>query len=143
QLRHRGCPARQTVLPSQERLAGYSGNQVYGESLTRCLNRQTHSALNCSVSRRQWMIGAASSAAWLITGFPRSSFSADEALRNVADDTFSFVRRCARADGGYSPSPDPKYSGNSDTGSSDLAAVTYAATLARTMGWQLPYGERS
>ncbi len=44
----------------------------------------------------------------------------------------------ARDDGGYAPSPDPKYAGNSDTGLSDLAAVTYAATLAKTMNWTLP-----
>jgi geranylgeranyl transferase type-2 subunit beta len=61
----------------------------------------------------------------------------------VAEETFAFLRRCARRDGGYAPSPDPAYQGNSDTGSSDLAAVTYAATLAKTMGWRLPDPERS
>ncbi len=55
----------------------------------------------------------------------------------------AFVRRCARRDGGYAPSPEPGYAGNSDTGSSDLAAVTYAATLAKTMGWRLPHPGRS
>jgi len=62
---------------------------------------------------------------------------------NLAEETFAFIRRCARADGGYAPSPDPAYKGNSDTGLSDLAGVTYAATLAKTMGWQLPHAERS
>jgi geranylgeranyl transferase type-2 subunit beta len=61
----------------------------------------------------------------------------------VALGVFDFIRRCERADGGYAPSPDPNYSGNSDTGSSDLAAVTYAATLAKTMGWKLPNPQRS
>ena len=61
----------------------------------------------------------------------------------MAEDTLAFIRRCARDDGGYAPSPDPDYPGNSDTGSSDLAAVTYAATLAKTMGWRLPHPERS
>ena len=61
----------------------------------------------------------------------------------LADETIAFIRRCARADGGYDPSPDPDYKGNSDTGLSDLAAVTYAAVLAKTMGWQLPHVERS
>jgi geranylgeranyl transferase type-2 subunit beta len=65
------------------------------------------------------------------------------AHRGVAEQTFNFICRCARKDGGYTPSPDPKYLGNSDTSSSDLAAVTYAATLAKTMGWQLPRPERS
>lgn len=64
-------------------------------------------------------------------------------MTDLADETLGFIRRCARDDGGYSPSPDPAYRGNSDTGSSDLAAVTYAATLAKTMGWQLPHSERS
>lgn len=54
-----------------------------------------------------------------------------------------FICRCAREDGGYAPSPDASYQGNSDTSLSDLAAVTYAATLAKTMGWDLPHRERS
>jgi geranylgeranyl transferase type-2 subunit beta len=61
----------------------------------------------------------------------------------LANETLAFIRRCARPDGGYDPSPDPAYEGNSDTRLSDLAAVTYAATLARTMGWELPHPERS
>jgi len=61
----------------------------------------------------------------------------------VAEETWSFIRRCARRDGGYAPSPEAGYQGNSDTGSSDLAAVTYAATLAKTMGWRLADVERS
>jgi geranylgeranyl transferase type-2 subunit beta len=66
---------------------------------------------------------------------PVASASQPERL---AEDTLAFIRRCARPDGGYAPSPDPAYLGNSDTGLSDLAAVTYAATLAKTMGWTLP-----
>jgi prenyltransferase beta subunit len=61
----------------------------------------------------------------------------------IAAGALEFIRRCARDDGGYSPSPDPKYKGNSDTGLSDLAAVTYAATLAKTMGWKLPNPDKS
>ena len=62
---------------------------------------------------------------------------------DVADATLGFIRRCARDDGGYAPSPDGAYQGNSDTGLSDLAAVTYAATLAKTMGWTIPHPEQS
>src|SRR5271157_2285380 len=62
---------------------------------------------------------------------------------SLAADTLAFIRRCARSDGGYAPSPDPAYPGESDTSLSDLAAVTYAATLARTMGWALPDPDRS
>lgn len=61
----------------------------------------------------------------------------------ISDDTLKFVKTCARDDGGYSPSPDPQYLGNSDTRESDLAAVTYAATLAKTVGWELPHKEKS
>src|SRR5208337_3365419 len=70
------------------------------------------------------------------------SVASDESP-GLAAETFAFVRRCARADGGYAPSPDPKYKGYSDTSLSDLAGVTYAATLAKTMGWQLPHPKRS
>lgn len=62
---------------------------------------------------------------------------------DVADTTLRFIHRCAREDGGYAPSPDESYPGNSDTGLSDLAAVTYAATLAKTMGWSLPRPDKS
>jgi len=47
----------------------------------------------------------------------------------LAEQTFDFIQRCARPDGGYDPSPDAGYKGNSDTSLSDLAGVTYAATL--------------
>ena len=63
--------------------------------------------------------------------------SPDADLTQIERTTLEFIRRCARDDGGYMPSPDPAYGGNSDTGLSDLAAVTYAAVLARTMGWEL------
>jgi geranylgeranyl transferase type-2 subunit beta len=58
-------------------------------------------------------------------------------------ETLDFIIRCGRDDGGYAPSPDPGYAGNSDTKLSDLAAVTYAAVLAKTMGWELPRKDRS
>jgi hypothetical protein len=63
--------------------------------------------------------------------------------QKIKDDTFSFVRKCLRPDGGYAPSPDADYKGNSDTGLSDMAAVTYAATLAKTVGWELPETKKS
>jgi geranylgeranyl transferase type-2 subunit beta len=61
----------------------------------------------------------------------------------LKNETFKFIQSCAREDGGYSPSPDRLYSGNSDTAVSDLAAVTYAATLANPEGWELSHRERS
>lgn len=61
----------------------------------------------------------------------------------ITSEALTYVEKCAREDGGYAPSPDPKYPGDSDTAESDLAAVTYAATLAKTLGWKLPHAERS
>ena len=72
---------------------------------------------------------------------PRASSKFDGL--KISDETLKFIEQCARDDGGYSPSPDPQYRGNSNTGESDLAAVTYAATLAKTVGWELPHKERS
>jgi geranylgeranyl transferase type-2 subunit beta len=61
----------------------------------------------------------------------------------IARETHEFIVRCHRSDGGYAASPDPDYNGESDTKFSDLAAVTYAAVLAATMGWELPDPKRS
>ncbi|MCY3020947.1 MAG: terpene cyclase/mutase family protein [Planctomycetota bacterium] len=75
--------------------------------------------------------------------------TSDNALMTIAnsqdlrEETLSFVRACLRPDGGYAPSPDAQYPGNSDTGLSDLAAVTYAAVLAKTLGCELPRSEAS
>jgi len=90
--------------------------------------------------RRDVLCGAAASAAALALG--AGSASGGEADR-LAAETLAFIRRCGRDDGGYAPSPDPAYPGDSDTGLSDLAAVTYAATLAKTMGWELPHPDKS
>ena len=81
--------------------------------------------------------------AWALAGVHGMASTSPPTSSQVASETFNFIRRCARSDGGYAPSPDPKYTGNSDTRSSDLAAVTYAATLAKTMGWRLPHPKRS
>jgi geranylgeranyl transferase type-2 subunit beta len=84
----------------------------------------------------------AAAAAYGLTSLLRAS-AAPATPSDLESQTFDFIRRCARPDGGYAPSPDPDYPGNSDTKLSDLAAVTYAATLAKTMGWTLPKPERS
>ncbi len=61
----------------------------------------------------------------------------------IKNETFGFIEACARDDGGYTPSPDLGYKGYADTAGSDLAAITYAAVLAKTFGWELPHRERS
>ncbi len=84
---------------------------------------------------------------FLITGAGigpwRPRLAMGQELAELAAETLAFIRRCAQPDGGYAPSPDPAYAGNSDTSLSDLAGVTYAATLAKTMGWKLPQPEKS
>ena len=97
--------------------------------------------LHPRISRREALsrsIGVAACAA--------ASFAAAREAQEgqpVAEGVRRFIDRCARDDGGYTPSPDAAYGGNSDTASSDLAAVTYAAVLARTFGWDLPRADRS
>ncbi len=95
------------------------------------------------LSRRECFRGLVCAAAWVLAEIPGWAVSSPAAPSKVSRETFKFIQRCARHDGGYAPSPDPRYPGNSDTGSSDLAAVTYAATLAKTMGWRLPHTDRS
>ncbi len=63
--------------------------------------------------------------------------------QRIKDSTLAFIEKCAHGDGGYSPSPDPSYKGDSDTAESDLAAVTYAATLAKPEAWALPHKKKS
>ncbi|MGA2633088.1 MAG: prenyltransferase/squalene oxidase repeat-containing protein [Terracidiphilus sp.] len=63
--------------------------------------------------------------------------------QHIKDTTFRFIEQCLREDGGYSPSPDPAYSGFADTSMSDLAAVAYAAILARQVNWPLKHKKKS
>ena len=95
------------------------------------------------IRRRDVLCGAAASAAALVLRAGLAPAAEAAEADRLAAQTLAFIRRCARDDGGYAPSPDPKYPGNSDTGLSDLAGVTYAATLAKTMGWELPHPDKS
>jgi geranylgeranyl transferase type-2 subunit beta len=63
--------------------------------------------------------------------------------QTVTDQTFAFIEACRRPEGGYAPAPDPSYAGSSDTGLSDLAGVTYAAVLAKTLSRELPQAAES
>ncbi len=98
------------------------------------------------ISRRELLasalvVSAGRCASWAAP-LPQAGASAIDGTR-VRAAALKFIASCARDDGGYAPSPDPKYSGDSDTAASDLAAVTYAATLAKTLGWKLPHAARS
>lgn len=59
--------------------------------------------------------------------------------RDVLDGLREFYRRTARPDGSFIPGVDPEYRGISDSAYSDLAAVTYACTIHKTFGWELPF----
>jgi geranylgeranyl transferase type-2 subunit beta len=101
-----------------------------------------------TISRRRWLGRVAlGTSAWLtgLGGHRRWCAAGTDTVQGarLAADTRDFLGRCRRDDGGYAPSPDPSYAGNSDTKLSDLAAVTYVAVLARTMGWELPQAGRS
>lgn len=95
------------------------------------------------MNRRSWMSHAAGTTSALLAQaglFGRAGFAhlPDDEGEQVAREARDFIFRCRRPDGGYAASPDPTYAGESDAKHSDLAAVTYAAVLARTMGWELP-----
>jgi geranylgeranyl transferase type-2 subunit beta len=101
-----------------------------------------------SCNRRAWLGRTALGTAAALTGFGggarhSAAGAPDRDDERLARETWDFIVRCRRDDGGYAPSPDPQYAGESDTKFSDLAAVTYAAVLARTMGRDLPKPERS
>jgi geranylgeranyl transferase type-2 subunit beta len=62
---------------------------------------------------------------------------------DVLEGVRTFINNTALPDGSFRPGIDPAYKGYSDTGYSDLAAVTYAVCLARTFGWKLPHEDRT
>ncbi|HTU49838.1 MAG TPA: prenyltransferase/squalene oxidase repeat-containing protein [Acidobacteriaceae bacterium] len=104
------------------------------------------------ISRREilrWSLIAAASGSLHATAFDAARFATDPSTpnkidgRKIKDTTFQFIEKCARKDGGYSPSPDRNYKGSSDTAESDLAAVTYAATLAKPEGRTLAHANKS
>jgi len=69
---------------------------------------------------------------------------ADEPVRLIDERTVltglrEFYAKTARPDGSFQCGVDPDYRGMSDSAYSDLAAVTYACTIHRTFGWQLPH----
>jgi len=96
------------------------------------------------ITRRQLLSTLATASATLAVAFKSSpALAANTDWQAVKDETFAFIKKCLRPDGSYAPSPDAAYAGNSDTGLSDLAAVTYAAVLAKTVGWELPEAKKS
>jgi WD40 repeat protein len=54
-----------------------------------------------------------------------------------------FYAKSAKDDGSFQPGVDPKYQGMSDSAFSDLAAITYACTIHKSFGWELPHQEKT
>jgi geranylgeranyl transferase type-2 subunit beta len=75
------------------------------------------------------------------TGLSLAAPAAGPALKaeDVRDGIRAFFKKTARGDGSFHPGTDPEYRGISDSAYSDLAPVTYAVVLHRTLGWQLPH----
>ena len=74
--------------------------------------------------RREWLgriaLGTGAALAGLGGGVrPGRAESADEDSGRVTREAWDFILRCRRDDGGYAPSPDPRYGGESDTQLSD------------------------
>jgi prenyltransferase beta subunit len=61
----------------------------------------------------------------------------------VLDGLKSFWEKTALPDGSFRPGIDPEYKGMSDSALSDMAPLTYAVTLHKTLGWKLPYEEKT
>ncbi len=96
------------------------------------------------ISRRvllQWSVMAAAGLRLQETAFASSPSGIDG--KKIKQKTFQFIAKCARPDGGYAASPDSNYKGSSDTAESDLAAVTYAATLSKPEGHTLAHAKQS
>src|SRR5215211_3861972 len=86
---------------------------------------------------------------WLVVAFSVVGFaSADDKPANIQPDEVltgvrTFFEKTALPDGSFRPGIDPAYDGFSDTGYSDLAAITYAVVLHKTFGWKLPHEEKT
>lgn len=63
--------------------------------------------------------------------------------REVLEGLKAFWEKTALPDGSFRPGIDPEYKGMSDSALSDLAPITYAVTLHKTLGWKLPYEEKT
>jgi hypothetical protein len=65
------------------------------------------STIKRGISRRQWLRSGLCAMAGTALGVARAPRLTATESTDLVDDLFAFVRRCAREDGGYAPSPDP------------------------------------
>ncbi|MFO0890690.1 MAG: prenyltransferase/squalene oxidase repeat-containing protein [Isosphaeraceae bacterium] len=103
--------------------------------------------MSSRLDRRNWIRQASAAAACCLAPFggrgQEAGLTDREQGRRVAEAAREYILRCRRDDGSYAASPNPNYPGESDTKFSDLAAATYAAVVAKTMGWALPHPEQT
>jgi hypothetical protein len=70
---------------------------------------------------------------------PRTNITPAEVFAGLK----AFWEKTALPDGSFRPGIDPEYKGMSDSALSDLAPITYAVTLHKTFGWELPHEEKT
>ncbi len=63
--------------------------------------------------------------------------------QQVLDGLKAFWEKTAQPDGSYRPGVDPDYKGMSDSALSDMAPITYAVTLHKSLGWKLANEEKT
>ena len=64
------------------------------------------SSVNKGMTRRQLLHGVACTLAGVAVSKLSGLLAAPGKSKELADETLAFIRRCARDDGGYNPSPD-------------------------------------
>ncbi len=74
---------------------------------------------------------------------PSTARAGDTQPAEVLDGLRAFWQKTALPDGSFRPGVDPDYLGMSDSALSDMAPLTYAVTLHRTLGWKLPHEKRT
>jgi geranylgeranyl transferase type-2 subunit beta len=79
----------------------------------------------------------------VVAMFSTGSASAEIAPEEVLSGLRQFFAKTSSDDGSFSPGIDPDYRGISDSAYSDLAPVTYAITIHKTFGWELPHEKKT
>src|SRR4030095_11270742 len=85
-------------------------------------------------------------ALWLsFTGWCRADEPAVRSvdLQAVFKGLREFYAKSAKDDGSFQSGINPDYQGMSDSAFSDLAAITYACTIHKSFGWELPHQEKT
>jgi prenyltransferase beta subunit len=83
---------------------------------------------------------------WALLGgavFAQEDRAEEVSAEDVLTGLQEFYAKTAREDGSFQNGIDPDYRGMSDSAFSDLAAVTYAVTIHKTLGWKLPHEEQT